>query len=84
VAYKPTTGSNISAAYKTLASATHRATDPWGTSGYGVNRNTGAFADDNSGLNHYDIGLIVSGYDGGGGVGFPRSGLQGINEGLSR
>ena len=57
--------SNISAYYKTLASATHRVTDPWGTSGYGISRATGAFADANSGLDHYYIGLLVGAFDSG-------------------
>jgi hypothetical protein len=52
-------GSNISAPYKTLASATHRAADTLGMSGYGVSRASGAFADANSSLDHYYIGLIL-------------------------
>lgn len=51
---------NISAYYKTLASATHRVADPWGVTGYGISRAAGAFADANSSLDHYYIGLIVS------------------------
>lgn len=56
-------GSNISAFYKTLASATHRASDSWGTSGYGISRASGAFADANSSLDHYYIGLLVSAFE---------------------
>jgi hypothetical protein len=55
--------SNISAYYKTLASATHRVSDPWGTSGYGISRAAGAFADANSSLDHYYIGLLVGGFE---------------------
>lgn len=58
-------GSNISAYYKTLGSATHRVADPWGTSGYGISRASGAFANANSSLDHYYIGLILSAFDDG-------------------
>ncbi|WP_461353611.1 hypothetical protein [Bradyrhizobium sp. USDA 4454] len=63
---------NITGYYKTLGSAGHRASDPWGTSGYGISRSTGAFANANSSLDHYYIGLLVSAFDdaaGGGGGG---------------
>ena len=53
---------NVTAYYKTLASATHRVVDPWGTSGYGISRASGAFADANSSLDHYYIGLIVGAF----------------------
>lgn len=65
VAFKPG-ASNISAFFKTLASATHRVADPYGTSGYGVSRATGAFANANSSLDHYYIGLLAGAFDGGG------------------
>jgi hypothetical protein len=66
VTYKPTTTSTIGVGYKTLANAAHRITDPWGTSGYGISRATGggAFADTNSSLDHYFIGLIVGAFEG--------------------
>jgi hypothetical protein len=51
--------SNITMPYKTLAAATHRITDPWGTSGYGVSRAGGAFSDANSGLDHYLVGPLA-------------------------
>jgi hypothetical protein len=60
-AYKPG-ASNITVRYRTLHSATHRVMDVGGVDGYGVNRDAGAFADDNSGLNHYFIGLLVGGF----------------------
>lgn len=65
--------SSITAFYKTLASAGHRVADPWGTSGYGVSRASGAFSNANSSLDHYYIGLLISAFDdgasgGGGGV----------------
>lgn len=62
-------GSNVTAYYRTLANATHRAADPYGTSGYGISRASGAFADANSSLDHYYIGLIAGGFDAGGGGG---------------
>jgi hypothetical protein len=62
--YKPG-ASNITAYYKTLANAAHRVTDPWGTSGYGISRASGAFANANSSLDHYYIGLLVGAFDSG-------------------
>lgn len=65
-------GSNVSAYYKTLNNAAHRVTDMGGTSSYGVSRASGAFANANSSLDHYYIGLMLSGADdgasGGGGT----------------
>jgi hypothetical protein len=61
-AYKPG-ASNITIHFRTLASATHRVVDAWGTDGYGVNRDAAAFADDNSSLNHFFIGLLVGGFE---------------------
>lgn len=58
-------GTNISAYYRTLANATHCVADPWGTSGYGISRASGAFANANSSLDHYYIGLIVGAFDDG-------------------
>jgi hypothetical protein len=62
--FKPGAGS-ISAYYKTFGSATHRVADPWGTSGYGISRASGAFANANSSLDHYYIGLIVGAFESG-------------------
>jgi hypothetical protein len=59
-------GSNVSAYYKTLAAAGHRVSDIWGVEGYGVSRASGAFANANSSLDHYYIGLITGAYDAGG------------------
>jgi hypothetical protein len=61
--------SNISTFFKTQNNAAHRITDPWGTSGYGISRASGAFANANSSLDHYYIGLIVSAFDDGAGGG---------------
>lgn len=77
---KPTTTSSITTHYKTQADAAHRITDVWGTDGYGVTRTngTGAFANANSSLDHYYIGLLLGGSDdgagGGGGLATPLFG----------
>lgn len=58
--------SNVSAYYRTLANADHRVADVWGTSGYGIQRaatGVGAFADSNSSLDHYYIGLLVGAFE---------------------
>jgi hypothetical protein len=76
--------SNIDAYYKTLGSAGIRVTDPWGVEGYGVSRATGAFANANSSLDHYYIGLICGAYDDG--AGGAAGGLirhPGMNGGLN-
>jgi hypothetical protein len=62
-------GSNISSYYKTLHNAAHRIVDPWGTSGYGIARASGAFAPENSNLDHYYVGLITGAFDDGAGSG---------------
>lgn len=61
--------SNISAYYKTFANAAHRITDPYGTTGYGVARASGAFAAENSNLDNYYIGLLVGAFDSGASAG---------------
>jgi hypothetical protein len=63
LAVKPTTTNNVTLPFKTLANAAHRITDIWGTSGYGVNRSSGAFAQQNSGLDHYFIGLLIEAFE---------------------
>lgn len=62
-------GSSVVAQFKTLANAAHRVADPWGTSGYGISRASGAFANVNSSLDHYYIGLLVGGFEVGGAAG---------------
>lgn len=65
---KPAASANVQIAYKTLASAAHRVADPWGTTGYGISRGaSGAFANANSSLDHYYLGLLIKAFDGGGG-----------------
>ena len=69
--FKPGSTSII-AYYKTLANAAHRIADVFGTSGYGISRltgATGAFANANSDLDHYYIGLLAGAFDAGGGGG---------------
>lgn len=56
-------GSSSTLYGKTLQAATHRVADPWGTTGYGVSRASGAFADISSGTSHYFVGLIVSAFE---------------------
>jgi hypothetical protein len=60
-------GSAVSATYRTIANAGHRVADVFGTSGYGISRASGAFADANSSLDHYYIGLIAGAFDDGAG-----------------
>src|SRR5262245_18080476 len=72
VAFKPGTAS-ITAYFKTIANAAHRIADPWGTTGYGVSRTTGAFADANASLEHYYLGLLVGAFDAGGGAAAGRA-----------
>lgn len=61
-AFKPG-GSNISAYGKVFNDAAHRVSDAYGTLGYGVQRTTGAFSNENSGLTNYYIGLMASGFE---------------------
>lgn len=60
-AYKPG-ATSITIHFRTLNAATHRVVDAGGTDSYGVNRDTGVFANDNSSLNHFFIGLLVGGH----------------------
>ncbi len=79
-----TTGaSNISTYYRTIANAAYRIADIGGTSSMGVARASGAFAAENSNLDHYYIGLIVGAFDdaAGGGGGLLRH--PGTNGGLN-
>lgn len=76
--------SNVSTSYKTQFSAAHRVVFPSGVNGFGISRDTGAFADANSGQDNYYIGLIVGGFsDGaGGGVTPLGNGLHPIGTGV--
>lgn len=74
ISYKPG-ASSISAYWMIQGHAGHRVSLPWGTSGYGVTRGTGAFSNANSSLEHYYIGLMAGGFEaGGGGVKAPLFG----------
>jgi hypothetical protein len=77
IALKPTSGTNTTIYYKTLASAAHRVTSPFGTGSYGVTRSSGAFANANASLDHYLMGLLVGAFDAGGGGGGSFSGFVG-------
>lgn len=56
-------GSNVTVNYKTINDAAHRVADVFGTSGYGISRDTGAFSNANSSLDHYYIGLLVGAFE---------------------
>lgn len=70
--------SSVSALYRTLNAAGHRVADVWGTSGYGISRSSGAFADTNSSLDHYYIGLIAGAFDDGASSGLACNPLGGF------
>lgn len=53
---KPTSTTSIQMDYKTFASSAHQAAES-GSNGYAINRNTGAFASQNSNLDRYGIGI---------------------------
>lgn len=63
---KPTSATNVASPYKTFASAAHQATEMCGTNGYAINRNTGAFAAQNSNRDRFAIGLLVGAFEAGG------------------
>jgi hypothetical protein len=65
ITLKPTTTNSVTAYYKTLANAAHRIADHTLATGYGVSRSSGAFANANSNLEHYYLGLITGAYDDG-------------------
>jgi hypothetical protein len=62
---KPTSATNVSSPYKTYNASAHQVTEMCGTNGYAVNRNTGAFAAQNSNKDRFDIGLLVGAFDDG-------------------
>ncbi|WP_338688335.1 hypothetical protein V5279_23640 [Bradyrhizobium sp. 26S5] len=65
---KPTTSTSIQADFKTYASSAHQSSES-GSNGYAINRNTGAFAAQNSSKDRFGIGLLVGAFDSGGGGG---------------
>lgn len=66
---KPTSATNISALYKTFNASAHQKTEVFGTNGYAVNRNTGAFAAQNSNKDRFAIGLLIGAFDNGASAG---------------
>lgn len=74
VAAKPTTATNMSMLYATMGIVANQRTHSLGIDSYAANRASGAFAAQNSGLDRFMIGLLVSGGDtGGGAAGYPAS-----------
>lgn len=66
---KPTSATNVDAPYSTLNAAAHMGAYPLGTNCYAVNRNSGAFAAQNSSKDRFAIGLLVGAFDAGGSTG---------------
>jgi hypothetical protein len=64
---KPTTTTAITVYKRTIANAAHRITEIGGTSSYGVSRTDAgaAFANVNSSLTHYYVGLMAASFDDG-------------------
>lgn len=67
---KPTSVTSISMNYKTFNDANHQNSEVLGTDCYAVNRDTGAFASQNSNKDRFAIGILVGAFsDGSGGGG---------------
>lgn len=60
---KPSSGTSTNMLYKTYNDSNHQNSDGLGTDCYAVNRNTGAFAVQNSNKDRYAIGLLVGAFD---------------------
>lgn len=71
IVVKPTTTSSGTLVGKLIGNAAHRVADFWGTNSYGISRSggSGTFANVTSSTQHYNIGLICSGFEVGGGSG---------------
>ena len=67
----------VSLAYKTFNAAAHQNAEPLGQNCYRVTRDTGAFAQQNSGMERAAIGLLIGAFDGGGsgGLASPMHGM---------
>lgn len=63
IVFKPTTATNITAPLLILNSSAHQTAWNNGANGYAVNRNTGAFAAQNSSKDRYAIGLLVGAFE---------------------
>lgn len=66
--FKPTSVTSITAQYKTYGNAAHQTSESGGD-GYAINRASGAFAQQNSGLDRFGIGLLIGAGDSGGSAG---------------
>lgn len=60
---KPTSATSISLQYKTFNAAAHQKAESLGTNAYAINRDTGAFAAQNSSKDRFTIGLLVGAFD---------------------
>lgn len=78
---KPTSATNVGMNYKTYNDAGHQNSDWLGADCYAINRNTGAFASQNSNKDRYAIGLLVGAFDAGGGGGLKYTSDMGGNLG---
>jgi len=63
VILKPTTATNVNSVYKTFNNSSHQNSEPLGTGCYAINRNTGAFAAQNSSKDRFAIGLLVGAFE---------------------
>ncbi len=73
VIVKPTSATNVLMNYKSFDVAAHQITEIFGTTSYAINRNTGAFAAQNSQKDRFTIGPIVSAFSDGSGGAVPSS-----------
>jgi hypothetical protein len=64
---KPTSATNVTMGYKTFNASAHQSAEVLGTTCYAVNRDTGAFAAQNSSKDRFTIGLLVGASDDGAG-----------------
>lgn len=60
---KPTSATNVSLAYGTLNSSGHQKAYGLGANCYAINRNTGAFAAQNSNKDRFNVALLVGAFD---------------------
>lgn len=74
---KPTSGTSISATFKSYSASAHQVAEVCGTSAYAVNRASGAFAAQNSSKDRFAIGLLVGAFDAGGGGMLVHPGMSG-------
>lgn len=70
---KPTTATSVSATYLTLPNSSYQKMFNLGSNAYAINRNSGAFAAQNSNKDRFGIGLLVGAFDSGVGGGVSRA-----------